>query len=271
MIFTRARSSLSRIPDTANSPSRHDLDQDRLSIPRDCPKLACPGSSTATRGGSRLHSTIVEAIEQDPGRPSVEPSKLRELMARRDEPGLVLVAAQGVLLVEGLVVAALYAGQPIGWLAVAIASLALLGAFPAMHEAGHSTAFAKPIFNEIVVTVGAFLMLQAPTFFREFHWQHHRKTQDPKHDPEIAGAPAILDGWPTNPFTYLALVSGQMLLIGKAGFTIACALMPNAAAWNKAFPFIRESKRSRIAWESRATVIAWALVLFLGYSYVDGF
>lgn len=213
----------------------------------------------------------MEAIEQDPGRPSIEATKLRELMARRDEPGLVLVAAQSLLLVEGLIAATLYAGQPVGWLALAIASLALLGAFPAMHEAGHSTAFAKPIFNEIVVTVGAFLMLQAPTFFREFHWQHHRKTQDPKHDPEIAGAPAILDGWPTNPFTYLALVSGQMLLIGKAGFTIACALMPNAAAWDKAFPFIRESKRSRIAWESRITVLVWAAVLVLGFSFIDGF
>ena len=80
----------------------------------------------------------------------------------------------------------MYAGQPVGWLALAIASLALLGAFPAMHEAGHSTAFANPRLNDIVVTVGAFLMLQAPSFFREFHWQHHRKTQDPKLDPEIA-------------------------------------------------------------------------------------
>jgi len=213
----------------------------------------------------------VEAIEQDPGRPSLEAAKLRALMARRDGPGLVLVGVQGTAFVAGLTVATIFPGEPFGWVALAVASLGLLGAFPAMHEAGHSTAFAKPILNELVVTVCAFLMLQAPSFFREFHWQHHRKTQDREHDPEIAAAPALLDGWPTNPATYLALISGQMLLFGKAMFTVACSLLPNAAAWDKAFPFIRENKRSRVAWESRVTMLLWATVLVLGLRYIDGF
>ena len=212
----------------------------------------------------------MEAIEQDPGRPVIERAKLESLMARRDGPGLVLVIVQGALLVAGLAGAAMFAGAPIGWVALIVASLALLGAFPAMHEAGHSTAFARSGLNAAVVTVGAFLMLQAPSFFREFHWQHHRKTQDAKLDPEIAGAPALLDGWPTNPVTYLVLVSGQLLLVGKALFTIACSVMPTAGAWERAFPFIREGKRSRIAWESRATVLVWAVFLAAGFRYVDG-
>jgi fatty acid desaturase len=89
-------------------------------------------------------------------------------------------------------------------------------------------------------------------------------------DPEIASAPALLDGWPKNPFTYLFLVSGQFLLVGKLGFTIACALVPKSI-WSPLFPFIRPDKRRRVAWESRLALLVLGTILGIGFRLVPEF
>lgn len=215
----------------------------------------------------------MDAIEADGGRPAIAAGDLRELMVKRDAAGLRLVAVQLPLILVGLVASAYLGGggHPAWPLAVLVASLGVLATFPAMHEAGHGTAFASRGWNRAVLTVSAFAMLMAPTFFQEFHWQHHRKTQDRVEDPEISGAPALLDGWPSNPVTYLLLISGQLLMVGKAMFVVACAFMPGAKAWERVFPFVRPAKRRRVAWESRATLAAWAAVGWLGFAHVDGF
>ncbi len=215
----------------------------------------------------------MDAIERDPGRPRIESAVLQQWMVRRDGPGLARATVQLIVLLVSLAAATKLGamGNP-GWvLAIMVAGVALLAAFPAMHEAGHGTAFATAGLNRVVLGVGAFLMLMAPTFFREFHWQHHRKTQDPAEDPEIAGAPALLDGWPTNPVTYIVVASGQTLLVGKPMFTLAAALLPSASAWDRLFPYVRASKRRRVAWESRAVIVVWGLLLLAGFRFVDGF
>ena len=81
-------------------------------------------------------------------------------------------------------------------------------------------AFATPWMNRAVTWISAFLMLQSPTFFREFHFEHHRRTSDPHGDPEISGAPGLLGVWPANPLFYFVVASGQHLMFGKAAFTI---------------------------------------------------
>ena len=151
------------------------------------------------------------------------------------------------------------ADHPARWLAVSILGVCVLSFFPLLHEAGHSTAFASRRANEVGTWLGALFMLQAPTFFREFHWEHHRSTQDQESDPEISSAPALLDGYPRDPITYAFLACGQFLMVGKLGFTIACALLPSRV-WSAIFPFVREDRRRRVAWESRA-----ALVVFAGF------
>jgi len=139
-----------------------------------------------------------------------------------------------------------------------------------LHEAGHRTAFASAAANEVGVWLGAVMMLQAPSFFREFHWEHHRSTQDPERDPEISGAPDLLDGFPTNPVTYLFLASGQFLMVGKFGFTVVCALLP-ASIWSAAFPFIRRNRRSRVQWESRLVLALILGSVAFGWILVPGF
>ncbi len=198
---------------------------------------------------------------------------MHALMGRSDRPASIhVLVSLAVFVGAGAAAASLgSAGSPL-WIGAAIlCGGALTTFFPALHECGHGTAFRTPWLNDAVTALAAFLMLQAPSFFREFHWEHHRSTQDREKDPEIAGAPAILDGWATNPVVYLALASGQMLLVGKAFFTLTSALMPGARAWELAYPFIRAERRRRVAWESRLVVLLWGLILGVGLNSVDGF
>jgi fatty acid desaturase len=150
---------------------------------------------------------------------SEDRAALRELSRRRDAPGLVRLGVQWTLLVvTGLAAVRLAAAGNAAWpLATVACGLALLPFFAILHEAGHQTAFRTHALNEGAVWIGALVNLQAPSFFREFHWEHHRSTQDREHDPEIAKAPELLDDWPGDPLRYLLLASGQPLLVPPSG------------------------------------------------------
>lgn len=202
--------------------------------------------------------------------------EMKFLMARRDGPGLLRFVVQSTVFVvfEALTIHLATTLPPTSWLPYAtsfVAALALLTFFASMHEAGHGTAFATPWINRAVTAISAFLMLQAPTFFREFHFEHHRRTSDPLGDPEINGAPGILGPWPSNPLLYVAQASGQHLMIGKAMFTISCALLPGQVLFDRLYPFIRPSLRRRVAWESRAVAILWIGIAGYGLRHVPAF
>lgn len=204
---------------------------------------------------------------------SLRREQLRPLLARRDGPGLVRWCVQSSLFLGSGICTILLvqAGHP-GWLAsVVLCGISLAFFFPSLHEAGHKTAFRTGAFNEICVWVSAVLMLQAPSFFRVFHWAHHRHTQDRELDPEIAAAPDMLAAWPRNPLVYLALASGQFLWVGKLMFTLSSALMPKGRLWERAFPFIRPGLRGRIAWESRLVLALLVGFCACGCLWVEGF
>ena len=202
-------------------------------------------------------------------------SDLKSLMERRNAPGLLHFGLQSALLVGSAIVTVQLAasGDPLWLASVTLCSLALLAFFPSLHEAGHQTAFSSPWLNEVTVWISAVLMLQVPSFFRAFHWEHHRNTQDILRDPEIASAPELLDGWPKHLAIYAANVSGQPLLLGKAAFTIGCALLP-AALWGRFFPFLANADRRvvrRIAWESRVALVAVGVAVSFAIQVIPGF
>lgn len=198
--------------------------------------------------------------------------EMKQLMARRDGPGVVLFLLQLAVFVA-LSLATLRlaaAGSPFACATVTAAGIVLLTFFASMHEAGHGTAFATPWLNRAVLWISAPLMLQAPTFFREFHFEHHRRTSDPEGDPEISGAPTYLAPWPRNPLFYAMQASGQHLMFGKALFTVGAALVPERY-YPRVFPYVRPAFRSAVAWESRAVTIATAAFLWFGWQHVAGF
>jgi fatty acid desaturase len=71
-----------------------------------------------------------------------------------------------------------------------------------LHETVHRTAFRTPWINKAVGDVCGFLLLLPPRWFAAFHFAHHRFTQDPERDPELASAK------PTTFARYLYLLTG---------------------------------------------------------------
>ncbi len=57
--------------------------------------------------------------------------------------------------------------------------------FMPLHETIHRTAFKTAWLNDAVALFCGFLVFLSPTWFRYFHFAHHRHTHDPKRDPEL--------------------------------------------------------------------------------------
>lgn len=58
--------------------------------------------------------------------------------------------------------------------------------FTTLHETIHKTAFRSEWLNDLVAGFCGFLVFLPPTWFRYFHFAHHRYTHDPDRDPELA-------------------------------------------------------------------------------------
>lgn len=199
--------------------------------------------------------------------------EMKALQARSDAPALLLFGVQcaSFVLLSVLTMQLAAAASPLRWPAVVACGLNLLMFFASMHEAGHGTAFATPWMNRAALWISAPLMLQAPTYFREFHFEHHRRTSDPLGDPEISGAPGYLGPWPRNPLLYVGQAIGQHLMVGKALFTLSCVLLPFDAALGKLHPFLRPAHRREVV---RQSVLVSALLIgatWAGLRLVPGF
>ena len=127
---------------------------------------------------------------------------LRALSKRSDSTGLLRLLSH--FLVLGAL-AALIAAVPFGpWLVPALAAygVLLIFLFSPLHEAIHRTAFRARWLNDGAALLAGAVQLLPPDYFREFHFAHHRHTQDPALDPELATAK------PASPGAYLWLLSG---------------------------------------------------------------
>lgn len=67
--------------------------------------------------------------------------------------------------------------------------IALVFLFAPLHETIHRTAFRRRWLNDAVARACGFLLLLPADYFRAFHLQHHRFTQDPARDPELSAPP----------------------------------------------------------------------------------
>ena len=77
-------------------------------------------------------------------------------------------------------------GAP-GWPLALIAQGVLLAfGFTLMHEASHRTAFRSEPVNDRVAQIVGFILFLPPAWFRYYHFAHHKFTQDPARDPELA-------------------------------------------------------------------------------------
>jgi fatty acid desaturase len=121
---------------------------------------------------------------------------LAELNRKSDRRGLLRLAGHGAsLLLTGYLLSRTLGGW---WVAPAMIlhGAALIFLFAPLHEAIHRTAFRSRRLCDGVAWLCGALLLLPPEYFRFFHFAHHRHTQDPASDPELAAPkPATLRQW----------------------------------------------------------------------------
>lgn len=115
--------------------------------------------------------------------------RLKALSRRSDLKGLARLASHGAAIALGMGAVAAAAGT--WWLVAAVPALglALIFLFCPLHESTHRTPFRSRWLNDAVGWVAGAVLVLPPHEFRQFHMAHHRWTQDPARDPELAVPP----------------------------------------------------------------------------------
>ncbi len=197
---------------------------------------------------------MAEEAWNDPG--GLDRETLRQLSRRSDALGLRQLALHAFLLTA--TASLVFASRGRLWLppAMLIHGIALDFLFCALHESVHRTAFASRRLNDAVAWIAGAVLLLPPEFFRAFHFAHHRYTQDPARDPELARPP------PATLKAYIWHVSGIPNWTKRLTVTLRHALTGRVRE-----PFVAEGKRSaivreaRILWAVYAVILAASLVL----------
>jgi len=181
---------------------------------------------------------------------SVARETVRRLSRRSDARGLLQLAIHAGALAATTVLLAASRGHV--WLPAALLAqgIVLTFLFCALHESIHRTAFATRATNDVVAWVCGALLVLPPEYFRCFHFAHHRFTQDPKRDPELA-YPA-----PTSFASYLWRVSGLPYWYERLTVTLRHALTAHVAE-----TFVPPEKRAPVVREARTLWGCYLVVL----------
>ncbi|TNE34278.1 MAG: fatty acid desaturase [Alphaproteobacteria bacterium] len=178
---------------------------------------------------------------------SLTPSQRAMLLERSDVRGLLHFGGQGALI---LLLAALIAMKGPGWPFLMLPEGILIAfLFPALHESVHRTAFNSLWLNKAVARACGFLILLPAEWFRYFHVEHHRFTQDPSRDPEL------LTLHPATRAQYFLYLTGLPLWLSHAKtlFRNAFGRIDDA--------FVPEHGRMGVKREAQAMLLLYAVLL----------
>ncbi|MBP9047324.1 MAG: fatty acid desaturase [Tabrizicola sp.] len=172
------------------------------------------------------------------------PADLREAMtARSDGPGLWHLAGHlGAILGLGALIAT---GVPGWWLLLPVQGVLIVFLFTLEHEATHRTPFRTVWLNDWAGRLAGVLLVLPFEWFRAFHMAHHRWTNLPGKDPELAGStPATWAEWVWH-------VSGLPYWWSEL------RLMARLIAGRVTEDFVAEGAKGRVVAEAR-----WMMVLY---------
>jgi len=180
--------------------------------------------------------------------PAIAGSKLRDLTARSDRKGTLQLAGHLVLLGAGSTL--IIWAESLWWLLPALLgqAVAVIFLFAPLHECIHRTAFRSRRVNDAVARFCGLVLLLPAGYFRAFHFQHHRFTQDPSQDPELA-TPG-----PSSRAGYLVKVSGLPYWRER------CATLWRHAGGRITEPFVAAQQRPAIRREAQAHLALYALL-----------
>ncbi len=110
----------------------------------------------------------------------------RVLLARSNRHGALRLLVHGGLI--AIVGSLILAKVPL-WPALLLPQgILVIFLFAPLHECIHRTAFRYKWCNDATAALCGWLLLLPPVWFRHFHLNHHRFTNDPARDPELAVA-----------------------------------------------------------------------------------
>lgn len=182
--------------------------------------------------------------ESLPGRDVLDKATLQALSERSDWAGLRHLAGHAaVILATGWLLSLAYAAGGLWCVpALVLHGFALVTLFAPTHEAGHATAFKSPWLGKAVAWACGAITLNNGDFYRRFHHWHHRFTQVPGQDPELARPK------PHNWLTYLHRIIGLYYYKDRLGESLRVAL------YKFDHPYIPERAKPRLAWSARGAV-----------------
>jgi fatty acid desaturase len=173
---------------------------------------------------------------------------LKALSRRSDVRGVVQLAGHcGALAATATLVALTTESLWIGPALVAH-GIVLSFLFAPLHETIHRTAFRSRWLNDAVAWICGAVLVLPPRYFRAFHFAHHRHTQDPARDPELARAK------PASWREYLGHVSG--LPFWRERITTLC----RQARGRVSEDFIPSRERLAVVREARVLLAVYAAI-----------
>lgn len=178
---------------------------------------------------------------------SLSAEQCRELTETSDRRGLAHLALHSgaITVLGGLIVAQV----PFWPLLMLPLGILLVFLFTLLHEASHQTPFRSPWLNTAAAHISGFVILLPPRWFRYFHFAHHRYTQMPGKDPELATPKP--EGW----WQYLVHVSGIPVWISHIGTLVRNAVGRCEDA------FVPVGKRRVVRNEALTILAAYAALL----------
>ena len=128
------------------------------------------------------------------------------------------------------------------WLvpAMMLHGLILVALFAPNHECVHRTVFSTPWINDWTAAVLGWLLFIPSIDFRYFHFAHHRHTQDPERDPELASAK------PTTLMGYLFALTGIPLYRSTLAWFWALAVSSEYGAYLPANKRAAATRQARL-------------------------
>lgn len=179
------------------------------------------------------------------------PPKTRQLLlGRSDRAGLVHLGLHWGA--TALVSVPIYTQVPFWWALLPVQGILIIFNFTLLHECTHQSPFRSLWLNEAVGWITGAAVGLPFIWFRYFHLAHHRFTNDPARDPELAGGPR-----PQNLGSYTLHITG--LPVWKSQ---VLTLFSNAVGGGSG-DFLPKSVEGKIQIESILLLLFYIVQLFI--------
>jgi fatty acid desaturase len=200
-----------------------------------------------------MHEMATHTDHRTEGR-ALTPAQLKELSARANLPGAIRAISHfaGIVLVGTAIwqIATRYGLLPAAPL-ILLQGFLVAFLFMAVHEAAHKTVFTGRVANEVLGHAASLTIMFPYDYYALFHWDHHRFTQDPARDPELASATI-----PSSDTRLAIAYSGIVQLVRRIRLLLRHAVTGRVVA-----PWVPETKRALVVREARAYAAFYVVLL----------